>query len=105
MISRAAVAKALMRKVPDGTSCCERAVFIAFWMSSSAGLICATKISPACVSETLRVVRLNSRTASSRSSLPTALLIAVVDRPRSSAAARNEPHRTMASTASSSSSE
>lgn len=36
-ISRAAVANALMRKAPDRASCCDRAVFIASWMLSTAG--------------------------------------------------------------------
>ncbi len=57
---------------------------------------------PASVKETLRVVRLKSRTPSVRSSFPTALLSAVVETPSSSAAVRNLPRRATMRTASSS---
>ena len=46
---------------------------------------------PASLSDTLRVVRLNSRTPRFDSSFPTTLLSAVVDIPRSSAAPGTNP--------------
>src|SRR5690349_2257371 len=67
-----------------------------------AGPTCSANARPASVGETLRVVRLNRRTPSCRSSLAIALLSAVVDMPSWSAAARNDPRLIISSTASSS---
>ena len=100
-ISRPAWTEALIRNTPDGVSRCDRTPSIAPRISISAGLTRSTKSRPASVSDTLRVVRLNSRTPRFISSRPTVWDSAVVDMPRSSAAARNEPRRAMASTASS----
>lgn len=55
---------------------------------------------PAPVSDTLRMVRLNRRKPRCSSSLAIALLSALVDMPRSSAAALKEPLRLIARTAS-----
>ena len=99
-IWRPAAADALMRTRPDGVSCCALAPAIAARITSSAGPTCSVNCRPASLSDTLRVVRLKSRTPRPVSSRAIRWESAVVEMPRSCAAARNDPRRAMASTAS-----
>src|SRR5246127_2887671 len=94
--------EALIRSAPDGVAWRLVAVRTASSICLRAGETAATNCSPASVSETLRRVRLNSRTPILRSSAETAWLNAEGDIPRSSAAARKLRCRATASTAASS---
>jgi hypothetical protein len=61
-----------MRNVPDGVSRWLPACSIATRIVDNAGAMLSTNCVPASVSETLRVVRLNSRTPTRSSSAATA---------------------------------
>ncbi len=85
---RAAPAEVLMRNWPETVSRRLPACSIAPRIVDSAGAMLSTNCAPAAVSETLRVVRWNSRTPMRASSAATAWLSAEVETPSSAAAAR-----------------
>src|SRR5271169_1559508 len=91
-----------MRSAPDISLLPSLAFSSAPSIAASAGATSATKVCPAAVSATLRVVRLKRRTWRRSSSAAIAWLSAEGDTPRSRAAARNPPPRATVATASSS---
>jgi hypothetical protein len=91
-----------MRSIPDISLLPSLAFSSAPLINASAGATSATKVSPAAVSATLRVVLLKRRTWSRSSSAAIEWLSAEDDTPSSRAAARNPPARATVATASSS---
>ncbi|MCY1305677.1 hypothetical protein D9M70_554970 [compost metagenome] len=99
---RAAPGEVFSRSVPVGRARDSVTLSTAPSIAARAGRTSATKASPAAVSATDRVVRLNRRTSSRSSSADTAWLSAEDDTPSSRAAARKPPSRAIVVTASSS---